>query len=111
MAYAAGNPRIPEECIGCSYSLSYQSLVCEFCKHNPTPDPDYELERIWGDIINAATDGYCKARYRREHNIPVDSPDYQEMNKGPMSILLDKHDKLLDATNSAVAVPVSEEQR
>ena len=107
LAYAAGNVREPEACIGCHNALC-RTVECEWCPDNPDPDPAYAIERqairimrAMQAIINAEI-GRCKL------GASVDSPVFQSQIKEPMSVFLDAGDKLLGATNSAVAKPEGE---
>lgn len=104
MAYAAGNLQTPEACIGCHNALSYQPETCELCRGNFDPDPRWEIERRATWIIEAAGEIIRFDRGRRDVPASVDSPTFQQQIKEPMSALLDGIGRLLDATNSSVAV-------
>lgn len=104
MAYAGGNVREPEACIGCHNSLC-RTAACELCDDCPDPDPAYEIVRQAIRIVRAM-DAIIRAdEVRNKLGASVDAPTFQSQIKEPMSVFLDAGDKLLDATNSALAKP------
>ena len=104
MAFAGGNVREPEACIGCHNSLC-RTVACELCDDNPDPDPAYEVIRQAARIRRAMHAIIRADRARTHLRASVNSPVFQSQIKEPMSVFLDAGDKLLDATNSAVAKP------
>lgn len=104
LAYAAGNVREPEACIGCHNSLC-RTAACELCDSNPDPDPAYEVIRQAARIRRAMHAIIRADRARTHLRASIDSPTFQSQIKEPMSVFLDAGDRLLDATNSAVAKP------
>ena len=101
LAYAAGNVREPEACIGCHNSLC-RTAECEFCESNTDPDPAYAIERQILRIMRAMEAIIRAERGRYKLGASVDSPVFQSQIKEPLSVFLDAGDKLLDATNSEV---------
>ena len=104
MAFAGGNVREPEACIGCHNSLC-RTVACELCDDNPDPDPAYEVIRQAARIRRAMHAIIRADRARTHLRASIDSPTFQSQIKEPMSVFLDAGDRLLDATNSAVAKP------
>jgi hypothetical protein len=107
LAYAGGEFRVPEACIGCHSSLC-RTAECELCDDNPDPDSAYEVERQATRIMRAMEAMIRAERGRYELRASIDSPTFQSQIKQPMSILLDAHDRLMDATNSSTAKPEGE---
>ena len=107
MAFAGGNVRVPNACIGCDDAIS-PTEACELCKYNLSPDPGCEIIRQATRIVKAMNKIVVADGARRKVGASIDSPTFQSHIKKPMSVFLDAGDKLLDATNSAVAKPEGE---
>ena len=107
MAYAGGEIRIPEACIGCDDAIS-PTEACEICKKNPHSSSVYEIVRQACRIVAAMIAIIRADIARRNLGASIDSPTFQSQIKEPMSVFLDAGDRLLDATNSAVAKPEGE---
>lgn len=106
VARRMGEVKVPDACIGCR-EYPY-SCDCELCPYYSSPDPRYEIPRQIDRISEALKEILAADFIRYERGASIDSPAFQSQIKEPMSVLLDAHDRLMDATNSSTAKPEGE---
>jgi len=109
--------REPEGCIGCPFVPTNDDLAQKLylrhailcCSDNSEPNPDFEItRRAWW--IKESMNVILRAdSARRKLGASINSPTFQEQIKDARSSFRDNSQKLLDATNSAVAKPEKSE--